>query len=166
MGQVYSALTCPAITTQASSPGKVVPNGIRIKTQVYVCPPGGEWGRPACFGDSQFRIPDRSGSDRLCSACMSLGRQNSTHWVSINNFREVIVKHHYSIGALIESVRGGCHFCGLLLIAWEEKCRLYQEPRGGWVGKAGFGLASLDGGHQTQISDGRNNHPVHWCQSG
>jgi hypothetical protein len=52
------------------------------------------------------------------------------------------VKHHHSVSALLESARGGCHFCGLLLIAWEEKCRLYQEPRGG---KADFNSASSDG---------------------
>jgi hypothetical protein len=145
MGQVYLALTRPAPTTQASLPWEVVPGGIRIKTQQWVCPPGGEQARPACFGDSQLRVPDRSESDRLCSACMSLGHLKSTHWDSINNFRGVVVKHHHSLSALLESARGGCHFCGLLLTAWEGKCRLYQEPRGGWIGKADFNSASLDG---------------------
>ncbi|KAF2006387.1 HET-domain-containing protein [Amniculicola lignicola CBS 123094] len=146
MGQAYSALAHPTPAVKASFPCEVVPGGIRIKTQTWICPPGGERARPACFGDNQLQIPDRSGSERLCSTCISLGRLTTTHWDSINNFREVIVKHHHSVSALIESVRGGCHFCGLLLIAWEEKCCLCQEPSGEWVGKAECNSASLHGG--------------------
>ena len=71
---------------------------------------------------------------------------DSTHWDAINNFRKVIVNHHDSFDALLKSAREGCHLCGLLLIAWEEICRLDQEPGGGWVGKAGFDLASLNEG--------------------
>jgi hypothetical protein len=145
MGQLYSTLTRPTLTTQVPLPWEVVPGGIRIKTQEWVCPPDGERAQPACFEDSQFPATDRSGSDRLCSTCMSLGHLESTHWDSINNFREVVVKHHHSVSALLESARRGCHCCGLLLIAWEENCRLYQEPGGGWTGKAGFDSVSLDG---------------------
>jgi hypothetical protein len=145
MGQLYSTLTRPTLTTQVPLPWEVVPGGIRIKTQEWVCPPGCEQARPACFGDSQLPATNRSGNDRLCSICMSLGHLESTHWDSINNFREVVVKHHHSVSALLESVRRGCHCCGLLLIAWEENCRLYQEPGGGWTGKADFDSVSLDG---------------------
>jgi hypothetical protein len=101
--------------------------------------------RPTCFGDGQFQIPDRSGSDRLCSTCTSLGHLESPHWDSINNFHEVIVKHHRSVSALFESARGGCHLCGLLLIAWEENCRLDQEPTGEWVGRRLYISVPLNG---------------------
>jgi len=77
---------------------------------------------------------------------MSLGRLNSTHWDAINNFREVIVEHHDSFDALLESAREGCHLCGLLLIAWEEECDLEQEPGGGWVAKSGSDWASVSDG--------------------
>jgi hypothetical protein len=146
MGQVYSALTRPAPTIHHSLPWEVVPGGIRIKSQEWVGPPGGEGAQPACFGGSQIRIPDRPEGDRLCSVCMRLSQLKSTYWDSINNFCGVIVKHHHSVSALLESARGGCHFCGLLLIAWEENCELNQEPRGGWIGKAGSISASLHGG--------------------
>jgi hypothetical protein len=146
MGQVYSALTRPASTIHHSLPWEVVPGGIRIKTQQWVCPPGGEGVQPACFGGSQIRIPDRPEGDRLCSTCTSLGHLERNYWDSINNFRGIVVKHHHSVTALLESARGGCHFCGLLLIAWEEHCRLYQESKGAWVGKADFNSASLHGG--------------------
>jgi hypothetical protein len=76
---------------------------------------------------------------------MGLGQLESTHWNTINNFGEVIIEHHHSFDALLESGREGCHLCGLLLIAWEEKCRLIQEPGGGWVGKEGRESYSLDG---------------------
>jgi hypothetical protein len=101
--------------------------------------------RPTCFGDGQFQIPDRSGSDRLCSTCMNLGHLESTLWDSINNLHEIIVKHHRSVSALIESGRGGCHLCGLLLVAWQEKCRLDQELTGRWVGKRPGKSAALYG---------------------
>ncbi|KAH6864737.1 heterokaryon incompatibility protein-domain-containing protein [Alternaria rosae] len=112
----------------------------------WVRPPGGDQAQPTCFGIGQLRIPERSESQRLCSACMSLGCLNSTHWESINNFRKVIVDHHHSFDAILKSAREGCHLCGLLLIAWEEKCSLEQEPGGGWVGKLGLDSVSLSEG--------------------
>jgi hypothetical protein len=145
MGQLYSTLTRPTLTTQVPLPWEVVPGGIRTKTQEWVCPPGGERAQPACLGHSGIPIPDRAASDRLCSACTSLSRLNNTHWESINNFHEVVMKHHHSVSALLESVRGGCHLCGLLLIAWEENCELCQEPGGRWVGRAGADSVSLHG---------------------
>lgn len=116
-------------------------------------PPGGrnDQARPTCFGYGQFQIPDRSGSDRLCSTCMSLGHLESTLWDSINNFHEVIVKHHHSVNALVESACGGCHFCGLLLMEWESRFYLCQEPGGGWVGESGTDAASLDGDIKLKI---------------
>jgi hypothetical protein len=107
--------------------------------------PGAEQARPTCFVDGQFQIPDRSGSDRLCSACTSLGNLESTYSDGINKFHGVTVKHHRSVSALIESARGGCHFCGLILIVLEEECRLCQEPGGGWVAKRDLKSFSLHG---------------------
>lgn len=107
--------------------------------------PGAEQARPTCFVDGQFQIPDRSGSDRLCSACTSLGNLESTYSDGINKFHGVTVKHHRSVSALIESGRGGCHLCGLLLVAWQEKCRLDQELTGRWVGKRPGKSAALYG---------------------
>jgi hypothetical protein len=154
MGQVYSASKRQASTTQASLPTQaslieeVVPSGERSKNREWVLPFRFKHTqtRPACFGDGQLRIPDRSGSDRLCSTCMSLGHLESTHWDDINTFRKkVTVKHHHSVSTLIESARGGCHLCGLFLMAWEGLCRFHQKPTGGWVGKWGFDSFSLDG---------------------
>ena len=124
----------PALKTRSPSP-RVVMSGEEDVRAPGVC---GNQAQPACFGVSQLQIPKRPEMERLCSTCMSLGRLNSTHWEDINDFREVIVNHHHSVDALLKSAREGCHLCGLLLIAWEDNCRLDQEPGGGWVGKDGF----------------------------
>jgi len=146
MDQVHSSSKHPAPTTQDPLPCEVVSVGTRINTKEWAFPTGGKQARPACFGIGQFRIPERSKSDRLCSACMSLDRLDSTYWEEINNFREVIVDHHNSFDALLKSARGGCHLCVLILIAWEDVCRLEQETGGGWVGKLGFRSVSLNDG--------------------
>jgi len=69
----------------------------------------------------------------------------------LNKFRNVVVNHHTSFDALIKSVRGGCHLCGLMLMAWEENCRFVQEPGGGWLGKAKYDSASLNDGITLQF---------------
>ncbi|ORY08584.1 heterokaryon incompatibility protein-domain-containing protein [Clohesyomyces aquaticus] len=144
MGQAYSAWTAPAPNPEPALPWEAVPGGIRIKTQTWVVPPGDDRSRPSCFGESQARIQERSESERLCSSCLSLGRLTAKHWDAVNKFREITANHHHSVSALLESVRGGCHLCGLLLIAWEQNCSLSQESNGDWVGKAETNSVSLD----------------------
>jgi len=124
-----------------------------------VRPPGGDQAQPACFGIGQLRIPERPESGRLCSACMSFGRLNNTHWGSINNFRAVFINHHHSFDALLTSAREGCHLCGLLLIAWEEKCRFDQEPGGGWVANGWLYSASLNAGIRLEFQRVRKTIP-------
>lgn len=146
--QAYLALERRVLRTQTSlevMSGSMSPESEGCESKEWIYPPDTEQTRPACFGDGQFQIPDRSGSDRLCSTCMSLGHLESTLWDSINNFHEVIVKHHRSVSVLIESARGGCHLCGLLLIAWEETYRLDQDPTGEWVGRIYGESVSLNG---------------------
>lgn len=129
MGQVYSALTRPVTTIRASLPWEVVSDGIRVKTQTWVCPPGGEQARPACFGDGELRIPDHLKKDRLCSVCMSLSRLKTTHWDSINNFHEA----RYSSSAGEEGAKKGGEKAG-------EAAPIYASQRGQpSVGAAGQG---------------------------
>lgn len=127
-------------------PHEPVPGGIGIQTEAWYGYPDPDKARPICLGDSQLRMPDRPRKDRLCPTCTSLGNLTDTHWDSISSFHQVVVDHHHSVGALLESVRGGCHFCGLLLIAWEEKCFLCQQPSGAWIGRIKDYAVSLDGG--------------------
>ena len=140
MDLIQSTPTHPALKTMGSFRCEVVPG------REWACPPGGDQAQPTCFGLSQLRIPERSENDRLCSTCTSLGHLNSRHWEGINDFREVIVQHHHSFNALLKSAREGCHLCGLLLIAWEEKCQWEKEYGDEGVGKAGLGSASLNDG--------------------
>ena len=132
--------------TQGSGPEEVVLSGFQNKDSKRVPLPGEEKAQPGCFGASQLRIPEHSESDRLCSTCTSLGHPNSTRWKSINNFLIVIVDHHHSFDALLKSAHEGCHLCGLLLIAWEEKWYLEQESGIGWAAKRWSSSASLNAG--------------------
>jgi len=137
--------TYPALTTQEPLPKDVVPGG------EWVVPLVGDQAQPVCFGVGQLRIPERPKSERLCSACMSLSRLESTHWEEINNFRKVVVDHHHSFNALLKNALEGCHLCGLFLIALEERCRLDQEPGGVWVGKAQDNSISLNDGIKLEL---------------
>ena len=147
MNHMHSSPMQAAISTQNCVPSEVVPGGTENETREWAWPPDHDQAQPACFGGGQLRIPERSESDRLCSACTSLGRLNSTHWEEIKGPRfHVSVEHHHSFDALFKSAREGCHLCGLLLIALEENWRLCQQPGGEWVAKRGYESASLSGG--------------------
>lgn len=61
------------------------------------------------------------------------------------NFRDVTIEHQHSFDALVQSAEDGCHFCNLLLTAWEQKCALVQDANGHWKGKLGFDRTALDG---------------------
>jgi len=133
---------------------------IMSKSSQWVFAPCGDHAQPICFGRIRLRFPKGSESDRLCSACMGLGSRKHTLWKRIDKFRKVAVGHHHSFDALLESARGGCHLCGLLLIAWEENCDLSQDPSGGWVGKAGPDVASLNDGIRLEFQRVETSMPL------
>jgi hypothetical protein len=86
-----------------------------------------------------------SEGERLCSVCRKLGQLPLKKWDGINRFHEPVVQHHYTVGTLLASARGGCHFCSLLVEAWQKICVLSQDSDGHWVGKSRYGSAVLDG---------------------
>ena len=113
-----------------------------IKTQTWVCAPGDQ-SELYTFPENRPQVLEPQEGERLCSICLSLGQLPSEYWDNINNFRDVFIPHHYSVSTLIDSALGGCHFCNLLLKAWEETCRLSQDSNGHWVARLGTDIATL-----------------------
>jgi hypothetical protein len=82
---------------------------------------------------------------RLCSVCRKLSQLPLKKWNRTNRSHNTVIQHHYTVGTLLASARGGCHFCNLLVEAWQENCVFSQDLDGHWFGKSRYGSAVLDG---------------------
>ncbi|PQE32892.1 heterokaryon incompatibility protein [Rutstroemia sp. NJR-2017a WRK4] len=132
--QVYPAFESWLQSSVRNAVGK--PNIVENQTSVSL---RDEDGLPNRFYKSHWqgrslKLPE---GERLCSVCLKLGQLPSEQWENVDlDSCTTVVQHHRTVEALLASAHGGCHFCNLIVFAWEENYIWSKNSDGHWVGKS------------------------------